>query len=268
MISSNKVELFDSDIEIIVLSYFIKHPELYDEYFEKIFEEVFSNSINKKIFKVIKEFITQDRDISFDLIKNYVPEIQEKETKQFIESIDKLIYSPNLLISYIDEIYELYLRRELNKVNQEKISEISSFNTDKSIWDILLDLETKIYNLSNAGIVKKNIKNLSTVLSETQKIIDSAYKKDGEVTGITTGFQDLDNKLSGLQNSDLLILAGRPSMGKTALATNIAYNAALYFKKVNSQNSVLFFSLEIMSVEPVWSKIIHGTEHDWASRIV
>jgi replicative DNA helicase len=87
-------------------------------------------------------------------------------------------------------------------------------------------------------------------------VLESAFKSDSSITGITTGFMDLDKWMGGLSRSDLIILAGRPSMGKTALATNIAFNAAMAFvKKTDGAGKVAFYSLE-MSKEQLVTRIL------------
>ncbi|MDR0678431.1 MAG: replicative DNA helicase [Holosporaceae bacterium] len=92
-------------------------------------------------------------------------------------------------------------------------------------------------------------------MANTIKTIENAYKSDNRITGITSGFIDIDKRLGGLNRSDLVVLAGRPSMGKTALATNIAFNAALaYLKNSDGGGKVAFFSLE-MSAEQLVTRI-------------
>ena len=147
------------------------------------------------------------------------------------------------------------MRRELFKITQNKNNESITFETSNSIKDIFLDLEKKIYDLSNLKKDNKEFRNFSSVTKASLKLVEKAFKKKGKYSGIVSGFGDLDDMLGGLQNSDLIILAGRPSMGKTALATNIAFNSAKYFAQEEDKGSVVMFSLE-MSAEQIGLRIL------------
>ncbi|GIR68022.1 MAG: hypothetical protein CM15mP72_5320 [Pelagibacteraceae bacterium] len=150
---------------------------------------------------------------------------------------------------------ELHLRRELFKITQNKNNESTTFETSNSIKDIFLDLEKKLFDLSNFKKDNYEFRNFASVTKASLKLVERAFKKKGKYSGIVSGFGDLDNMLGGLQNSDLIILAGRPSMGKTALATNIAFNAAKFFSKDQDEGSVVMFSLE-MSAEQIGLRIL------------
>ena len=115
----------------------------------------------------------------------------------------------------------------------------------------------KLFNLAESGQTEGGPKSFRIVVNSALEMAQAAYKRDGHVTGVTTGLRDLDAKLGGLQKSDLVILAGRPAMGKTALATNIGFNAAQAIKDrdTNEYNKVAFFSLE-MSSEQLATRIM------------
>ena len=107
----------------------------------------------------------------------------------------------------------------------------------------------KIYLISNDGDIQRGPKSFEEILSNAIDHAEKAYKKSDEVVGIKSGLSDFDKKIGGLHKSDLIIIAGRPSMGKTAFATNIAYNISKE-KGVNKDKidkNVLFFSLEMSS---------------------
>ena len=147
------------------------------------------------------------------------------------------------------------MRRELFKITQNKNNESTTFEISNSIKDIVLDLEKKLFDLSNFKKDNYELRNFSSVTKSSLQLIEKAFKKKGKYSGIVSGFGDLDNMLGGMQNSDLIILAGRPSMGKTALATNIAFNAAKYFSQEENKGSVVMFSLE-MSAEQIGLRIL------------
>ena len=247
--------LKDNDIEVILLAYLLKHPELLDTQFEQISNNLFANPENLKIFKVVEDFHQSQKNISIDTIKNYIPDIQSNTLKDLSSQIDQIVFSKDIFKSYLETLQELFIRRELFKITQNKNSESTTFNTSSNIKDIVLDLEKKLFDLSNFKKDNYEFKDFATVTKSSLKIVEKAFKKKGKYSGIVSGFEDLDNMLGGLQNSDLIILAGRPSMGKTALATNIAFNAAKYFSNEEEKASAVMFSLE-MSAEQIGLRIL------------
>ena len=247
--------LKDNDIEIIVIAYLLKHPELLDTHFEHINPDLFSNIENLKIYKVLNDFHQSQKNITIETIKNYIPDIQSNTLKDLSSQIDQIVFSKDIFKSYLETLQELFIRRELFKITQNKNSESTTFNTSSNIKDIVLDLEKKLFDLSNFKKDNYEFKDFATVTKSSLKIVEKAFKKKGKYSGIVSGFEDLDNMLGGLQNSDLIILAGRPSMGKTALATNIAFNAAKYFSNEEEKASTVMFSLE-MSAEQIGLRIL------------
>ena len=247
--------LKDNDIEIIVIAYLLKHPELLDTHFEHINPDLFSNIENLKIYKVLNDFHQTQKNITIETIKNYIPDIQSNTLKDLSSQIDQIVFSKDIFKSYLETLQELFIRRELFKITQNKNSESTTFNTSSNIKDIVLDLEKKLFDLSNFKKDNYEFKDFATVTKSSLKIVEKAFKKKGKYSGIVSGFEDLDNMLGGLQNSDLIILAGRPSMGKTALATNIAFNAAKYFSNEEEKASAVMFSLE-MSAEQIGLRIL------------
>ena len=247
--------LKDNDIEIIVIAYLLKHPDLIDTHFEYLDNSLFANAENLKIFNVLGDFHKSQKNISIDTIKNYIPDIQSKTHKELSLKIDQIVFSKDVFSSYLESLQELYLRRELFKITQDKNNESTTFETSNNIKDIFTDLEKKLFDLTNFKKDNYEFRNFATVTKASLQLVEKAFKKKGKYSGIVSGFEDLDNMLGGLQNSDLIILAGRPSMGKTALATNIAFNAAKYFSTEEEKGSVIMFSLE-MSAEQIGLRIL------------
>lgn len=247
--------LKDNDIEIIVLAYILKHPELLDSHFEFISVDLFANLENLKIFKVLEDFHRSQKNISIETVKNYIPDIQSNTLKELSLQIDQIVFSKDIFKNYLETLQELYLRRELFKITQSKNTETTSFETSNNIKDIFLDLEKKLFDLSNFNKDSYDFKDFATVTKSSIQLVEKAFKKKGKYSGVASGFSDLDNMLGGLQNSDLVILAARPSMGKTALATNIAFNAAKYYSSEEEKGSVVMFSLE-MSAEQIGLRIL------------
>jgi len=150
---------------------------------------------------------------------------------------------------YATSLYDLHLRRKLISLGAEVVNSAYELKLDKDAMATVELAENKLFTLAETGDTRSGFITLRDSVMKAIEIADKAYKSDGHVTGVTTGLRDLDEKLGGLHKSDLLILAGRPSMGKTALATNIAYQAALRYADSGGKEGgiVGFFSLEMSS---------------------
>jgi replicative DNA helicase len=154
-------------------------------------------------------------------------------------------------------IFELHLRRELIAMGEEMVNEAHKHDIDQPPTEQIETVERKLYELATVGDTGSGFVPFSTSLTNAIGMAEAAYRRSSHISGVTTGLRDLNKKLGGLQPSDLLILAGRPSMGKTALATNIAFNAAQAYARSNGKEGamVAFFSLE-MSSEQLATRIL------------
>ena len=152
---------------------------------------------------------------------------------------------------------DLYVRREFIKVCEDGINAAYADNLTQSGAQLIEATEQRFYELASTGQARRGFVGFADGLDSATGMAERAYKRDSHVTGVTTGLRDLDRKLGGLQKSDLVVLAGRPSMGKTALATNIAYRAAARFHETGGREgaAVAFFSLE-MSVEQLCARVL------------
>jgi replicative DNA helicase len=148
---------------------------------------------------------------------------------------------------YANLVSQKALRRRLIKASQEITS--LGFDEAKSLQELIENAESKLFEVSQKH-VKQDIVSLETILSESFDRLDELHKDKGKIRGVPTGFKDLDGILAGLQRSDLFILAARPSMGKTALALNLAHNVA-----TKAGEPVLLFSLE-MSKEQLVDRML------------
>lgn len=146
-------------------------------------------------------------------------------------------------------IHDLYLRRQLITLGEDVVNEAYRHDLEEPAAKQIEATEARLFDLAQTGELDRGFVKLEKSLTVSLRLAEEAYKRDSHVTGVTTGLRDLDRKTGGLQKSDLIILAGRPSMGKTALATNIAFNAAhAYHDTANKEGSaVAFFSLEMSS---------------------
>ena len=163
----------------------------------------------------------------------------------------KLTEASDILSStdhYAKLIYDLALRRDLIRLAQEIALQAANPNIDDSANSQIETAESKLFSLAETGEINKGPMVFSDSLNETISSAEAAHSRDGHLSGITTGLKAMDELLGGLHKSDLIIIAGRPSMGKTALATNIAFHSTKNFKTENN-NAILFCSLEMSSVQ-------------------
>jgi replicative DNA helicase len=161
-------------------------------------------------------------------------------------------------------IYDLGLRRDLIRLGEDMVNIAFDPEVEDTAASQIERSEQRLYELAETGQHEGGFKPFNVSLTEAVKNAEAAYKRDGRLSGVATGLIDLDNLLGGLHRSDLIILAGRPSMGKTALATNIAFHAAKSFREEEDENGqrkvvdgavVGFFSLE-MSAEQLATRIL------------
>jgi len=154
-------------------------------------------------------------------------------------------------------IFDLHLRRQLIAMGEEMVAEAHKHDIDQPPTEQIEAVERKLYELATVGDVGSGFVPFSTSLAGAINMAEAAYRRSSHISGVTTGLRDLNKKLGGLQPSDLLILAGRPSMGKTSLATNIAFNAAQAYAQSNGKEGavVAFYSLE-MSAEQLATRIL------------
>ncbi len=165
---------------------------------------------------------------------------------------------------YARAIYDLALRRDLIRIGGEITVEAQAHDADISARDQIETAEQKLYTLAESGTSSTGFIPFADALTGAVQMAAEAYSRDGGLAGVSTGLTDLDKQLGGLHPSDLLILAGRPSMGKTALATNIAFHVARNYawepqpdgsKKTVNGGVVAFFSLE-MSAEQLAMRLL------------
>ena len=147
---------------------------------------------------------------------------------------------------YAQLIYDLSLRRDLIRLAQEVAMQASNPNIDENANSQIEMAESKLFTLAETGEINKGPASFSEAIAETISSAEAAHNRDGKLSGISTGLKALDELLGGLHKSDLIIIAGRPSMGKTALATNIAFQSSKKYKSENN-DAILFCSLETVS---------------------
>jgi replicative DNA helicase len=161
-------------------------------------------------------------------------------------------------------VYDLAIRRELIHLGQDISARASKMEVEEEPKEQITIAEQALYKLGEDGQSESGFKSFLAAITSAVDIANNAYQRDGGLAGVSTGLTDMDKKLGGLHKSDLLILAGRPSMGKTSLATNIAFNIAKAYRRgILSDGSegtvnggvVGFYSLE-MSAEQLAARVL------------
>jgi len=201
----------------------------------------------------LKTFLPTDLDIAGLTINQYLARLAAEATT-IINAED-----------YGRTVYDLSIRRDLITIGEDMVNLAYEAPVDATPQSHIEDAERKLFELAETGRYESGFQRFAQALTTAVDMAAHAYQRDGGLSGMATGLTDLDSKMGGLQKSDLIILAGRPGMGKTALATNIAYNIAKAFaqgdvrpdgtRETVNGGVVGFFSLE-MSAEQLATRII------------
>ena len=248
------------EAEQALLAALLTSNSVYERISDFLRPEQFYDDVNGKIFEAIAKLLENNQLADPLTLKNYFLQKDEMELIGGDRYLIELAKNAPILsntATYGKLIYDLYQRREILKISDEITNEANSFDPETDASQIIEKAEVKLYNLSSSGEISQDFKKFSTSLVEAISSAESAYKREGQLSGIATGFTDLDQLLGGFHKTDLIILAGRPSMGKTALATNIAFKM-VNTKSIddeNKKNIVGFFSLE-MSSEQLATRIL------------
>lgn len=221
--------------------------------------EHFSHAVHGKVYGLIQRLIEKGQIADPITLKDAFygdDDLTAAGGVNYLVDLANSVVSIMSAADYGKLIYDLYLRRELVDASQSTIQDVGDFDLDRTALDHIETAEKKLYELATSGQSSKTAVHFRDALTQAIQTAEVAYQRDSHIVGVTTGFLDLDKCLGGLHPSDLLILAGRPSMGKTALATNIAFNAAsAYLKNSQEGSPVAFFSLE-MSAEQLATRIL------------
>ena len=247
----NNIEAEQSVIGSILLS-----NEIFDEINMIVNSKNFYDPMHQKIFNAIEKLIYSGMLANPITLKNHFEnEKDEINIPEYLVKITKFSSSTRQTIEYSKLIYDLYVKRELIKIS-ENVIDVSKLNDlDNDGQKIIESFEKSLFDLAEKGSFSSSLVKFDEAMKMTIEMASNAYKNDAGIVGVPTGLTDLDDRLGGLHKSDLLIIAGRPSMGKTALATNIAYNAAKKIQDDNRKSTVAFFSLE-MSSEQLSTRIL------------
>lgn len=220
----------------------------------------FSDANHGKIYQAICTLVERGTVADPITLKDF---FEKEATLNAIGGVSYLVQLADAMVSvgniqhYGLLIYDLYLRRELINIGENIVDDARAHDFDHEATQQIEEAEKKLFDLALSGASSgSRVQSFEESLIQAVKMAEVAYKRDSKIVGITTGLHDLDKWLGGLHPSDLLIIAGRPSMGKTGLGVNIAFNAALSkLQKGKEGGTVAFFSLE-MSADQIATRIL------------
>ncbi len=252
-----KLPPHDLDAEKSVLSAILIDEDAIIKVMDYLIPESFYKKSHQMIFEGMRALYDQREPIDVVTLTN---ELKKKKTltkaggTAYIAQLSNLVSTAANAVSYAKLVREYYIKRQLISLSG-KMSELA-FDSGKSAQDVLDVAETKVFKVSQTHSDRDFIP-IKDTLVESFERLDELQKNSGELRGLPTGFQDLDRMLAGMQKSNLLILAARPGMGKTALSLNMTQYATVTAKK-----KVGFFSLEMSKEELVDRLLVSQADID------
>jgi len=259
IIDSNQKQLpCNIEAEQALIGSILVSNDIYDEISNIVVSNKFFDPIHVKIFETIEKLIAKGLLANPITLKNYFENddgLKELGGQEYLIKITRFSTSSRQAINYAKIIHEMHVRRELIKISENVLDSASNTEISSPGERLIEETEKFLFDLAERGQFNRSFIKFDNALKQTIEMATNAYKNDEGIVGVPTGLKDLDARLGGLHKQDLLIIAGRPSMGKTALATNIAFHAAKNIEKKGSKSSVAFFSLE-MSSEQLSTRIL------------
>ncbi len=247
----NNIEAEQSVIGSILVT-----NEIFDEIGTIVSSVNFFDPMHQKIFSAIENLIYKGMLANPITLKNHFEdENDDLDIPEYLVKITKYSTSVRQALEYSKIIYDMFVRRELIKISEQTIDNAKITDLDTNGQNIIENSEKLLFDLAEKGSFNSSLIKFDDAVKQTIEMASAAYKNEEGIVGVPTGLRDLDDKLGGLHQSDLIIIAGRPSMGKTSLATNIAFNAAKNIQDKGKRSSIAFFSLE-MSSEQLSTRIL------------
>ena len=244
------------EAEQAVIGSILVSNDIFDELSTIISNINFYDPMHQKIFEAIENLIYKGVLANPITLKNiFEDDKDDLNVPEYLVKITKFSTSVRQAVEYSKIIYDMFVRRELIKISEQTIDSAKLSDLDTNGQTIIEKSERQLFDLAEKGSFNSSLVKFDEAMRQTIEMASAAYKNEEGIVGVPTGLRDLDDKLGGLHQSDLIIIAGRPSMGKTSLATNIAFNAAKKIQDNGKKSSIAFFSLE-MSSEQLSTRII------------
>ncbi len=256
------------DAEQALLGAILVNNEALDRVAGFLHPEHFYDPLHAQIFETAGKLIQAGKPATPITLRTYFETAERiDETLTVPQYLARLAVNATTIINateYGRTVYDLAVRRQLITIGEDLVNVAYDSPVDSPPDSQIQEAEGRLYQLAESGKYGQGFVTFSKALTEAIDMASAAYQRDGHLSGLSTGLVDLDAKMGGLQPSDLIILAGRPSMGKTALVTNIAFNVAKVYQesreadgtvKAANGGKVGFFSLE-MSAEQLAARIL------------
>ena len=250
-----------------LLGAILTNNDVYDRVASIIRSKHFYDPVHARIFDVAAARIAKNNLASPVTLKAFFEDdegLKELGGPAYLARLAGAAIGAYAVRDYAQMIYDLAVRRELIRLGQDISARARRVETDTDPKEQIVAAEQALYTLSEQGQTESGFQSFLRAVTDAVNVANAAYQREGGLAGISTGLMDLDAKLGGLHKSDLIILAGRPSMGKTSLATNIAFNIAKAYRKGTLPDGtegavdggvVGFFSLE-MSAEQLAARVL------------
>ena len=266
-VATTQLQPSNIEAEQALLGALLLNNEVFDRIDPIVKAHHFYEPVHGRIFEIATRRIQKNALASPVTLK---PFLADDEGLQELGGTDYLARLAGATISilaakdYAETIRDLALRRDLVRIGEEIMARAATFDTEAEPTEQITEAEQALYMLAETGNRQGGFINFANASAAAANVVNAAFQRGGGLAGISSGLHEMDYKLGGLRNSDLIIIAGRPSMGKTSLATNIAFNIARKFKKGTRPDGTVgaisggvvgFFSLE-MSSEQLANRIL------------
>jgi len=266
------------EAEQALLGALLVNNDVYDRVAAIVKDIHFYDPLHSRIFEIAGQRIQKNALASPVTLKAFLQDdagLAEVGGPAYLARLAGASVSVFAARDYAQMIYDLAIRRDLMAIGEEISDKARHMEVNNEPSEQIVEAEQRLYSLSEQGQFDSGLQSFLKAVTDAVNMANAAYQRDGGMAGISTGLIDMDKKLGGLHPSDLLILAGRPSMGKTSLATNIAYNIAKAYKKGTLPDGSIgavqggvvgFYSLE-MSSEQLASRILSEAAEIESQRI-
>jgi len=255
------------EAEQALLGAILVNNAAYQRVAEFLRPEHFADPLHGKLFDSLARLIERGQVVSAVTLKTYIEQHEEFKAVGGAAYLARLAGASVHVVdaaAFGKAVHDLYLRRQLIDLGEGVVNDAFASEIDETALTQIEVAEKKLYDLASTGQTEGGFKPFRAALTEATVAAEAAYHREGQLTGVATGLFQLDQLLGGLHKSDLIILAGRPSMGKSSLATNIGFNAARAYREEHGEDGkpkvvdgavVGFFSLE-MSAEQLATRMI------------
>ncbi len=251
------------DLEEAVLGAIMLEKNAFDTVVEILKPECFYVDAHQRIFSAMQNLANKSQPIDILTVAEELRSREELEMvggPYYVTKLTNTVVSSAHIDAHARIVLQKFIQRELIRISGEIISDAYEDSTD--VFDLLDDAETKLFEITNNHL-RKDYNSIDTVLVNTIKRIEDLRQRNEDVSGVPSGFSGLDRVTFGWQNTDLIILAARPAVGKTAFALNLARNAVMHPTK---PTPVALFSLE-MSAGQLVQRILSAESEIWLEKI-